>query len=119
MEGGVPVVVGLLKTSGVSVGGGTFFPTLPLGPFVRLRHRLILAADLTDVDRARAVVQAVGDRVDAIKVNWPLVLVGGLGIVRGLMAFVGHASRQEHPLQSLKIGAMWTSLPSRQRHKIL
>jgi len=84
MEGGVPVVVGLLKTSGVSVGGGTFFPTLPLGPFVRLRHRLILAADLTDVDRARAVVQAVGDRVDAIKVNWPLVLVGGLGIVRDL-----------------------------------
>lgn len=51
---------------------------------MRLRHRLILAADLTDPDRARALVAAVGDRVDAIKVNWPLVLAAGLGIVREL-----------------------------------
>lgn len=51
---------------------------------MRLRHRLILAADLTDPGRARALVEAVGDRVDAIKVNWPLVLAAGLGIVREL-----------------------------------
>jgi orotidine-5'-phosphate decarboxylase len=68
----------------MKVGGGTFFPALPLGTTVRLRHRLILAADMTDPDRARALVEAVRDRVDAIKVNWPLVLAAGLGIVRAL-----------------------------------
>ena len=51
---------------------------------MRLQHRLILAADLTDPDAARAVVEAVRDRVDAIKVNWPLVLAAGPGIVREL-----------------------------------
>jgi orotidine-5'-phosphate decarboxylase len=39
---------------------------------------------MTDADRARAVVQTVRDRVDAIKVNWPLVLAAGLGIVQEL-----------------------------------
>jgi orotidine-5'-phosphate decarboxylase len=66
----------------MKVGGGNFFRVLPLRTSVRLRHRLILAADMTDAEHARAVVQAVRDRVDAVKVNWPLVLAAGLGIVR-------------------------------------
>lgn len=51
---------------------------------MRLRHRLILALDATEVERARTVATATRDHVDAIKVNWPLVLAGGLGIVREL-----------------------------------
>jgi orotidine-5'-phosphate decarboxylase len=51
---------------------------------MRPRHRLIVALDLTDGDRARAVAKAVRGSVDAIKMNWPLVLAGGLGLVREL-----------------------------------
>jgi len=49
---------------------------------MRLDHRLIVALDFTDVTRARSVAKAVRGSVDAIKVNWPLVLAGGLEIVR-------------------------------------
>jgi orotidine-5'-phosphate decarboxylase len=51
---------------------------------MRLRHRLIVALDLPDADRARALAQEVRGTVDAIKVNWPLVLAAGPGIVRDL-----------------------------------
>ena len=53
---------------------------------MRLRHRLILALDVPDPDRARTVADAVRDHVDAVKVNWPLVLAGGLSIVKELSA---------------------------------
>jgi orotidine-5'-phosphate decarboxylase len=39
--------------------------------------RLILALDETDPDRAIVVAEKVKEQVDAIKINWPLVLAGG------------------------------------------
>ena len=51
---------------------------------MRLDRRLILALDVTDAARARAIAKAVAGDVDAIKVNWPLALSGGLGIIREL-----------------------------------
>src|SRR5439155_1216168 len=57
-----------------------------LGAAMRLRHRLIAALDVPDVDRAHAIARAVRDRTDAIKVNWPLVLPTGSAIVRELAA---------------------------------
>jgi len=53
---------------------------------MRIRHRLILALDVPEIDRARSIAKAVSDQTDGIKVNWPLVLAGGLGIVRQLAA---------------------------------
>lgn len=49
---------------------------------MRTKHRIIAAIDTRDVDRARLVAEAVRDHVDAIKVNWPLVLAGGLSVVK-------------------------------------
>src|SRR5947208_7854939 len=49
---------------------------------MRLRHRQLLALDVPDVKRARSVAQVVQGHVDGIKVNWPLVLSAGVGIVR-------------------------------------
>ncbi len=48
---------------------------------MRLQHRVVAAIDTTDVPRARVVAQALAGRVDAFKVNWPLVLAAGPGIV--------------------------------------
>ncbi len=49
---------------------------------MRLRHRIVAAIDATDVPRARSVARAVAGHVDALKVNWPLVLAAGPGIVK-------------------------------------
>ncbi len=49
---------------------------------MRLTHRIVAAIDATDVARAKAVVAALAGRVDAVKVNWPLVLAAGPDIVR-------------------------------------
>ncbi len=49
---------------------------------MRLQHRIIAAIDATDVQRARTVAKALVGRVDAVKVNWPLVLAAGPDIVR-------------------------------------
>jgi orotidine-5'-phosphate decarboxylase len=49
---------------------------------MRLRHRIVAAIDATDVRRARSVAKALEGRVDALKVNWPLVLAAGPEIVR-------------------------------------
>jgi orotidine-5'-phosphate decarboxylase len=46
--------------------------------------RLILALDETDPDKARAVAEAAGGIVDAIKVNYPLTLSCGLEMVAEL-----------------------------------
>ncbi len=51
---------------------------------MRVEHRLIVALDVTDGGRARSIARAVRDRVDALKVNWPLVLAAGPGIVKEL-----------------------------------
>ncbi|MGE4213106.1 MAG: orotidine-5'-phosphate decarboxylase [Candidatus Methanomethylophilaceae archaeon] len=39
--------------------------------------RLVLALDETDGKKALAIADAVSDRVDAVKINWPLVLSAG------------------------------------------
>src|SRR6266702_2666101 len=63
----------------------TSFLTDPLLPAtMRLDHRLIVALDMTDGGPARSVTRAVRDRIDAVKVGWPLVLGAGVGIVREL-----------------------------------
>lgn len=49
---------------------------------MRLKHRIVAAIDATDVSRARFVAKALAGRVDALKVNWPLVLAAGPDIVR-------------------------------------
>jgi orotidine-5'-phosphate decarboxylase len=46
--------------------------------------RLILALDETDPDKARVVAKAAGETVDAIKVNYPLVLSCGMAMVAEL-----------------------------------
>ncbi len=57
---------------------------------MRLQHRIVAAIDATDVSRARFVTKALAGHVDAIKVNWPLVLAAGPGIVKefGASAYV-------------------------------
>ena len=44
---------------------------------MRRESRLVLALDETDGSRAMAVAEAVADVVDAVKINWPLVLSEG------------------------------------------
>jgi len=49
--------------------------------------RLILAMDLTDREETLAVAEKVAGHVDAIKVNYPVVLGCGIGIVKELSVF--------------------------------
>ncbi len=51
---------------------------------MRLDHRLILALDVTDPKRAVEVGGSVRPHVDAVKVGLPLVLAGGLDVLRTL-----------------------------------
>ena len=51
---------------------------------MKYNSRLILALDETDKTKALAVAEQVGDIVDGIKVNYPIVLSCGLDIVREL-----------------------------------
>jgi orotidine-5'-phosphate decarboxylase len=44
---------------------------------MRKNSRIVLALDETDEKKALRVVDEVGDLVDAIKINWPLVLSSG------------------------------------------
>ncbi len=53
---------------------------------MRLEHRIIAAIDTIQVDRARSVTRALLGHVDALKVNWPLVLAAGPDIVREFAA---------------------------------
>lgn len=46
--------------------------------------RLVLALDETDGEKALAVAESVSDIVDAIKINWPLVLSEGPGMITRL-----------------------------------
>ncbi len=51
---------------------------------MRLDHRLIVALDVTDPKRAVELAASVRPHVDAVKVGWPLVLAGGLEVLRTL-----------------------------------
>lgn len=53
---------------------------------MRLRHRIVAAMDATDVNRARSVARTLAGTVDALKINWPLVLAAGPDIVREFAA---------------------------------
>jgi len=46
------------------------------------KNRIILALDVTSREEAIRVVSAVKDHVDAIKINWPLILAAGPDIIR-------------------------------------
>lgn len=46
------------------------------------KTRIILALDVTSRSDAMRVVNAVKDHVDAIKINWPLILAAGPDIIR-------------------------------------
>lgn len=50
------------------------------------KNRMILALDVTSHDDAMRVADAVRDYVDAIKINWPLVLAAGPDIIRDISA---------------------------------
>jgi len=45
------------------------------------KSRLIIALDVTDHEEALSIAKNLGSAVDAIKVNYPLVLATGLGII--------------------------------------
>jgi orotidine-5'-phosphate decarboxylase len=49
--------------------------------------RLIIALDVTGRDEALTIVEKLGGTVDAIKVNYPLVLASGLGIIKEIKEF--------------------------------
>ena len=51
---------------------------------MRKDSRIVLALDETDERKAMRVADEVGDLVDAIKINWPLVLSGGPGMITEL-----------------------------------
>jgi len=46
------------------------------------QNRIILALDVTSRSDAMRVVNAVKDHVDAIKINWPLIMAAGPDIIR-------------------------------------
>src|SRR5207244_4664967 len=60
------------------------FSVVLLRASMRIEHRLILALDLTDPKRAVELATSVRPHVDAVKVGWPLVLAGGLDVLRTL-----------------------------------
>lgn len=51
---------------------------------MKRESRLVLALDETDGARALAVAESVSGVVDAVKVNWPLVLSEGPGVITRL-----------------------------------
>jgi orotidine-5'-phosphate decarboxylase len=51
---------------------------------MRRQHGVILALDETDPTKARSVASAVAPHVDAIKINWPLVLSAGPAMITEL-----------------------------------
>jgi orotidine-5'-phosphate decarboxylase len=49
--------------------------------------RLIIALDVTGRDEALTIAEKLGGTVDAIKVNYPLVLASGLGIIKDIKKY--------------------------------
>ena len=54
---------------------------------MKMDSRLILALDETDGAKALKVAESVSGIVDAIKINWPLVLSEGPGMITRLSEF--------------------------------
>ncbi len=50
------------------------------------KNRILLALDVTSRERAMEVVDAVRGNVDGIKINWPLIMAAGPGIITDLAA---------------------------------
>lgn len=48
---------------------------------MRKDTRIVLALDETDRERALAIARSVRDGIDAVKINWPLVLSAGPGMI--------------------------------------
>ncbi|MGQ9587444.1 MAG: orotidine-5'-phosphate decarboxylase [Thermoplasmata archaeon] len=48
------------------------------------KNRIILALDVTSRESAMHVVEEVRDYVDAIKINWPLILAAGPEVIRDM-----------------------------------
>src|SRR2546422_2104758 len=63
---------------------GPFFSVVLLRAAMRIDHRLIVALDVTDPKRAVELAASVRPHVDAVKVGWPLILAGGLDVLRRL-----------------------------------
>ena len=53
---------------------------------MKRQHGVILALDETDPVKARSVANAVAPHVDAIKINWPLILSTGPAMITELSA---------------------------------
>ncbi len=51
------------------------------------QSRLIIALDVTDREEALSIAEKLGGAVDAIKVNYPLVLASGLGIIKDIKKY--------------------------------
>ncbi len=51
---------------------------------MRKETRLVLALDETDIKKALAVADSVAEYVDAVKINWPLVLSAGPEMINRL-----------------------------------
>jgi orotidine-5'-phosphate decarboxylase len=53
---------------------------------MKRQHGVILALDETDPEKVRSVASAVAPYVDAIKINWPLILSAGPAAITDLSA---------------------------------
>ena len=51
------------------------------------KSRLIIALDVTGRDEALSIAEKLGSTVDAIKVNYPLVLACGLGVITDIKKY--------------------------------
>lgn len=51
------------------------------------KSRLIIALDVTGRDEALFIAELLGSTVDAIKVNYPLVLASGLNVIKDIKKY--------------------------------
>ncbi len=52
-----------------------------------MENKIIFALDVYDHEIAIDLAKNLGDKVFAIKINWPIILVNGIGIVRELSKY--------------------------------
>ena len=52
-----------------------------------MENKIIFALDVYDHETAMNLVKNLGDKVFAIKINWPIILENGIGIVRELSKY--------------------------------
>src|SRR5256712_4365921 len=84
LGGVVGFALDYLKGPPGSAPEGRFFSVVLLRATMRIDHRLIVALDMTDPKRAVQLAASVRPHVDAVKAGWPLVLAGGLDVLRTL-----------------------------------